>query len=183
MTGKPAIFVLLLASLAGVAQTSPAKPAGPPEQLSPQATPRQGKKADHAAAYYHYAMAHMYEELVAMYGRPEYANKAIDEYRLAIENDPASEYLNSGLAARAYHEHVAAAGSPAPNAHEPPVHSVTRWASHSSATPSQCLRRAVTFLASVAPCLLSLPARLDMPLDRLALRLLELPLGGVRDGT
>jgi hypothetical protein len=39
------------------------------------------------------------------------------------------------------------------------------------------------FLASVAPCLLSLPARLDMPLDRLALRLLELPLGGVRDGT
>lgn len=98
ITGKPAIFVLLLASLAGVAQTVPAKPAGPPEQLSPPATPKQGKKADHAAAYYHYAMAHMYEELVAMYGRPEYANKAIDEYRLAIENDPASEYLNSGLA-------------------------------------------------------------------------------------
>ncbi|MFI5110445.1 MAG: tetratricopeptide repeat protein [Terriglobales bacterium] len=90
--------MLLLASLAGVAQTAPAKPAGPPEQLSPQTEPKQGKKADHAAAYYHYAMAHMYEELVAMYGRPEYANKAIDEYRLAIENDPASEYLNAGLA-------------------------------------------------------------------------------------
>jgi len=98
ITGKPAVVVLLLASLAGVAQTAPAKPAGPPEQLSPQTEPKQGKKADHAAAYYHYAMAHMYEELVAMYGRPEYANKAIDEYRLAIENDPASEYLNAGLA-------------------------------------------------------------------------------------
>ncbi|MBZ5510545.1 MAG: tetratricopeptide repeat protein [Acidobacteriia bacterium] len=98
ITGKPAVAVLLLASLAGVAQTAPAKPAGPAEQLSPQTVPKQGKKADHAAAYYHYAMAHMYEELVAMYGRPEYANKAIDEYRLAIENDPASEYLNSGLA-------------------------------------------------------------------------------------
>ncbi|HEX9118967.1 MAG TPA: tetratricopeptide repeat protein [Terriglobales bacterium] len=98
ITGKPAVVVLLLASLAGVAQTAPAKPAGPAEQLSPPTAPQQGKKADHAAAYYHYAMAHMYEELVAMYGRPEYANKAIDEYRLAIENDPASEYLNSGLA-------------------------------------------------------------------------------------
>jgi len=98
ITGKPAVVVLLLASLAGVAQTFPAKPAGPPEQLSPQTEPKQGKKPDHAAAYYHYAMAHMYEELVAMYGRPEYANKAIDEYRLAIENDPSSEYLNSGLA-------------------------------------------------------------------------------------
>jgi hypothetical protein len=38
-------------------------------------------------------------------------------------------------------------------------------------------------LASVPLCLLSLPARLDMSLNRLALRLLELPLGGVRDGT
>jgi tetratricopeptide (TPR) repeat protein len=96
--GKFTVAVLLLASLAGVAQTAPAKAAGPPDQLSPPATPKQGKKSDKAAAYYHYAMAHMYEELVAMYGRPEYANKAIDEYRLAIESDPSSEYLNAGLA-------------------------------------------------------------------------------------
>lgn len=40
----------------------------------------------------------MYEELVAMYGRAEYANKAIQEYRLAIEDDPSSEYLNAALA-------------------------------------------------------------------------------------
>jgi tetratricopeptide (TPR) repeat protein len=43
-------------------------------------------------------MAHMYEEMVSMYGRSDYANKAIDEYRLAIENDPTSDYLNAGLA-------------------------------------------------------------------------------------
>ena len=43
-------------------------------------------------------MAHIYEEMVAMYGKSEYANKAIDEYRLAIENDPTSDYLNAGLA-------------------------------------------------------------------------------------
>ena len=33
-----------------------------------------------------------------MYGRADYANKAIEEYRLAIDNDPNSDYLNAGLA-------------------------------------------------------------------------------------
>jgi tetratricopeptide (TPR) repeat protein len=40
----------------------------------------------------------MYEEQVASYGRSELANKAIEEYRLAIDADPTSEYLTSGLA-------------------------------------------------------------------------------------
>jgi tetratricopeptide (TPR) repeat protein len=40
----------------------------------------------------------MYEEQVAMYGRSDLANKAIEEYRLAIDADPTSEYLTSGLA-------------------------------------------------------------------------------------
>src|SRR5215470_861832 len=56
------------------------------------------QKIDKAAAYYHYAVAHMYEEQVAVYGRSELANKAIDEYRLAIDADPSSEYLTSALA-------------------------------------------------------------------------------------
>ena len=56
------------------------------------------KVPDRAAAYYHFALAHMYEEQVASYGRSELANKAIEEYRLAIEADPTSEYLTSGLA-------------------------------------------------------------------------------------
>lgn len=33
-----------------------------------------------------------------MYGRSEFATKAIEQYRLAIQNDPDSEYLNAGLA-------------------------------------------------------------------------------------
>ena len=33
-----------------------------------------------------------------MYGRSEYANKAIEEYKAAIESDPSSEFLNAGLA-------------------------------------------------------------------------------------
>ncbi|MCU1309511.1 MAG: Tetratricopeptide repeat protein [Candidatus Angelobacter sp.] len=116
--------LLALASslaLPAIAQTqTPASPAGPqaqPQQQQRQAAPQstvhdsngnsqaksalavnQKKPRDRAAAYYHYALAHSYEELVALYGRSEYANKAIEEYKLAIENDPDSEFLNSGLA-------------------------------------------------------------------------------------
>src|SRR5208337_3203936 len=66
-----------------------------PDQTAPPAAP---KKPDQAAAYYHFSLAHMYEEMVSMYGRSDYANKAVDEYRLAIENDPNSDYLNAALA-------------------------------------------------------------------------------------
>ena len=40
----------------------------------------------------------MYEEQVATYGRSDLANKAIEEYRAAIDADPTSAYLTSGLA-------------------------------------------------------------------------------------
>ncbi len=55
-------------------------------------------KVDRAAAYYHYGLAHMYEEQITMYGRSDLATKAMDEYRLAIEADPSSEFLTSALA-------------------------------------------------------------------------------------
>jgi tetratricopeptide (TPR) repeat protein len=40
----------------------------------------------------------MYEEQVTVYGRSDLANKAIEEYHLAIDADPSSEFLTSGLA-------------------------------------------------------------------------------------
>ena len=40
----------------------------------------------------------MYEEMVTAYGRSDLALKATEEYRLAIESDPSSEFLTSGLA-------------------------------------------------------------------------------------
>jgi len=61
-------------------------------------SPTPSKQPDKAAAYYHFMMAHMYEEMVSMNGRSDYANKAIEEYRAAIDNDPTSDYLNAGLA-------------------------------------------------------------------------------------
>jgi tetratricopeptide (TPR) repeat protein len=85
-------LILSAASAASFAQVStPAQP----ESKAAASAPR---KADHAAAYYHYALAHLYEEQVTAYGRSELANKAIEEYRLAIDSDPASEFLTSGLA-------------------------------------------------------------------------------------
>ena len=72
-----------------------ARAADSPAADSPAAT--KSKTPDRAAAYYHFTLAHMYEEQVAN-GRSELANKAIEEYRAAIDADPTSAYLTSGLA-------------------------------------------------------------------------------------
>jgi tetratricopeptide (TPR) repeat protein len=97
-----ALLVLLALAGAVFAQQAPASPSDPkpaqPAQSAKQPAPAAPRKADRAAAYYHYALAHMYEEQVAVYGRSELANKAIEEYRQAIEADPTSEYLTAGLA-------------------------------------------------------------------------------------
>jgi tetratricopeptide (TPR) repeat protein len=53
---------------------------------------------DRASAYYHYALAHSYEEMATTYGRPDYATRAIEEYKLALNADPESPYLNAHLA-------------------------------------------------------------------------------------
>ncbi len=80
-----------------LAQNQPARAADSPAAAGSQSAAK-GKTPDRAAAYYHFALAHMYEEQVATYGRSELANKAIEEYRAAIDADPTSAYLTSGLA-------------------------------------------------------------------------------------
>ena len=74
-----------------------AKPATSQERAT---EPKTGEKKapDRAAAYYHYSLAHIYEELVSSYARSEFADKAAEEYKLAIANDPDSSYLTAGLA-------------------------------------------------------------------------------------
>jgi len=80
-----------------LAQNQPARAADSPAAAGAQSAAK-AKPPDRAAAYYHFALAHMYEEQVATYGRSELANKAIEEYRAAIDADPTSAYLTSGLA-------------------------------------------------------------------------------------
>ena len=87
------LFLLITLPLGAQQKSEASAPAPPPAQV-----PVSPKAPDRSAAYYHYTLAHIYEELATVYGRPEYVSKAVDEYKLALENDPQSEFLNSELA-------------------------------------------------------------------------------------
>jgi tetratricopeptide (TPR) repeat protein len=94
---KKLLASLLLSSSFVFAQ----QPSKSVDSSSPAKTPANSAvptKVDKAAAYYHFTMAHTYEEQMAAYGRSDLVSKAIEEYRLALEADPTSEYLSSGLA-------------------------------------------------------------------------------------
>ncbi len=79
--------------------TAPAVPPGAPATApSAAASTPAGQQHNHAEAYYHFGLAHIYEDMATNYGRPEYATRAIEEYKLALNADPDSKYLNSGLA-------------------------------------------------------------------------------------
>ncbi len=96
---ETAIFTIAAMVIPGVALGSPqqtAAPAGAPAKSAAPASATQNP--DRAAAYYHFGLAHMYEDMATNYGRPEYATRAIEEYKLALDADPNSKYLNSGLA-------------------------------------------------------------------------------------
>jgi tetratricopeptide (TPR) repeat protein len=57
------------------------------------------KPDQRASAYYHATLGHMYAELAATYGgRGEYLNKAIENYKLAMREDPTTAYLPQELA-------------------------------------------------------------------------------------
>ena len=72
------------------------KPSTPKHTAASPAT--QTGQTDRAQAYYHYMLAHEYEDMGLTSGRPEYSTRAIEEYKLALDNDPDSKFLNSGLA-------------------------------------------------------------------------------------
>ncbi|MFL6445289.1 MAG: tetratricopeptide repeat protein [Candidatus Sulfotelmatobacter sp.] len=90
------LMMIAVASVA-VAQTSQRSEASPEPKPAQPTQPVQ-HKVDKASAYYHYTLAHMYEEMVTAYGRSDLAAKATEEYRQAIDADPSSEFLTSALA-------------------------------------------------------------------------------------
>ncbi|MGB7190544.1 MAG: tetratricopeptide repeat protein [Acidobacteriaceae bacterium] len=89
-----ALAVLTAAAPASMAQgktaTTPAVQQS--EQTASAQTPNRGD------AYYHYMLAHEYEEMANTYGRSEYATRAVEEYKMALNDDPDSKFLNNGLA-------------------------------------------------------------------------------------
>lgn len=88
-----------LFSAAGLLLTSPLLVA---QSAKPGATPAPATHApappDRSSAYYHYGLAHMYEEMAVSAGRPDYATQAVEEYKLALNADPNSALLQDGLA-------------------------------------------------------------------------------------
>jgi tetratricopeptide (TPR) repeat protein len=85
------------------AQASPA-PAKPltanPIQIAPIGSgtaDAAAKEPDRAQAYYHMTLASLYEEEAVTQGRPELVNKAIEEYKYALNADPTSAQLSNAL--------------------------------------------------------------------------------------
>jgi tetratricopeptide (TPR) repeat protein len=83
-----AATLVLLPALSVCAQNAAAtaKPAGP------------AQAPDRAQAYYHVALASIYEDQAVSQGQQEYINRAIEEYKLALNADPGSPELNDALA-------------------------------------------------------------------------------------
>ena len=65
---------------------------------APAATQSSPAVPDRAASYYHYGLAHLYEDLAVSAGRSDYATQAVEQYKLALDADPNSRLLQDGLA-------------------------------------------------------------------------------------
>ena len=102
------VATLLLATqplLAAAQPTSPPASSKPQNSQVPGLQRRQGTGTEQSqsdsgrsSAYYHYGLAHLYEEMAVNAGRAEYATQAVEEYKLALDADPNSVLLQDGLA-------------------------------------------------------------------------------------
>jgi tetratricopeptide (TPR) repeat protein len=101
MGSKCAVALALFLPIAYVnAQSSPvsgtpnSQVASAPNSLPPMTAP----ESKQAEAYYHLGMASIYEDQATSEGRSDEINKAIEEYKLALNDDPNSTQLNDALA-------------------------------------------------------------------------------------
>jgi tetratricopeptide (TPR) repeat protein len=85
---------LLILGAAGLTLGQEVPPAPPPEKPA-EAT---SAAPDHAAAYYHYMLARRYRELAGINNRGDFVERAIAEYKKAMEADPDSLFLRVELA-------------------------------------------------------------------------------------
>ena len=79
----------------GVVAAGAQTPASSPKNA---ADAKSEKTADKASAYYHFALGHMYSEQAGNFGRNgDYLNKAIENFRLAMKEDPDASFLAEEL--------------------------------------------------------------------------------------
>lgn len=98
-----AASILWAAATPAHSQSPTAKPAlpvaaGEANSHSDQKPASSSPVPDRAQAYYHSALAHIYEEDAIASGRPEYMRHSIEEYKTALSSDPNSPELNDELA-------------------------------------------------------------------------------------
>lgn len=87
------LFLFGATSLLWAQANLEANPPQDPEKSSP-ASPA----PDLSQAYYHYMLARRYRELAGIYNRGDYLEKAISEFKLALQADPESHFLRVELA-------------------------------------------------------------------------------------
>ncbi len=92
--------LLLLPVVPGRAQSSPAgaNTANHAKSAPAPSTAKPAQSADRALAYYHVALASVYEDEAVSEGQQDFINRAIEEYKLALNADPGSPELNDALA-------------------------------------------------------------------------------------
>lgn len=92
--------VILLAVSRGHAQSDAAKPdaVNPAASVSAAPAASNADSDDRAKAYYHLGLANIFEDDAVTYGSQDFANRAVDEYKTALNADPDSPLLNDGLA-------------------------------------------------------------------------------------
>jgi tetratricopeptide (TPR) repeat protein len=94
--------IVLSFTFAGIpgAVFSQQAPAGKPGDIDLNAKgPIKEGPSPRADAYYHFTLGHMYEEMAGAYGnRSDYVNKAVDNYRLALKEDPTATFLVEDIA-------------------------------------------------------------------------------------
>lgn len=72
--------------------------ANAPSSAQPAPSDSSAVTPDRAGAYYHDALAAIYEDQALNQGRPDDATRAIEEYKYALNDDPDSAELQNGLA-------------------------------------------------------------------------------------
>jgi tetratricopeptide (TPR) repeat protein len=100
-----AASLVLLPVVPACAQTSQGKPVQPAIAPSAQAQTAPASSAtsaaqdpDRSVAYYHLALANVYEDEYLENGNADASRLAVDEYKYALNADPNSPQLNNGLA-------------------------------------------------------------------------------------
>ena len=90
----------LLPALSTFAQTAATPQVGKPDKGEPAkgGDAPNAQTGSRSQAYFHAAMANLYEEQAVNSGKPEFVQHAIEEYKAAINADPGSSQLYDGLA-------------------------------------------------------------------------------------